>query len=50
MNQILSVSIEKSKKGDFKIIYKCDKCGMITKNIKASDDNMEEIIRLSVTE
>ena len=47
---LIPTGIEKSKKGDFKIIYKCDKCNIITKNIKASDDNMEEIIKLSVVE
>ena len=40
--------IEKSKKGDYKILYKCSKCGKETKNIKAFDDNMEKIIELSV--
>lgn len=41
------ISIEKSKKHDFKIIFKCEKCGMIRKNIMASDDNMDLIIKLS---
>ena len=42
------ISIEKNKKSDYKIIYKCIKCGKITKNIMANDDNMEKIIELSV--
>ena len=42
------ISIEKNKKSDYKIIYKCEKCGKITKNIMAKDDNMDEIINLSV--
>ncbi|MDD2505384.1 MAG: RNHCP domain-containing protein [Bacilli bacterium] len=41
------VSIEKSKKRDFKIIFKCSKCKTIKKNIMASDDNIELIIKLS---
>lgn len=44
------IGIEKTKKADFKIIYKCQKCGLQTKNIQAIDDNMDEIIRLSVVE
>ena len=46
--RLIPVGIEKSKKDNFKILYKCEKCGYKTKNIKAIDDNMEEIIRLSV--
>ncbi len=41
------ISIEKSKKQDFKIIFKCDKCHTIKKNIMAKDDNIELIIELS---
>ncbi len=44
------VGIEKNKKSEFKIIYQCQKCGYKTKNIKAIDDNMDEIIKLSVVE
>lgn len=44
------IGIEKNKKGDYKIIYKCKSCGHIHKNIMACDDNMDEIIRLSVVE
>ena len=40
------IRIEKYK-DSFKIIYKCDKCHMIHKNIMASDDNMDLIIELS---
>ena len=38
--------IEKFK-NTFKIIYKCEKCGQMHKNIVADDDNFDEIIRLS---
>ena len=37
------ISIEK-----FKIVYKCEKCNEIHKNIIADDDNMDLIIELSV--
>ncbi len=40
------IGIEKFK-DSFKIIYKCSKCGEMHKNIVHSDDNMDEIIRLS---
>ena len=41
------VGIEKFK-DTYKIIYKCENCNMIHKNIKASDDDMNLIIELSV--
>ena len=44
------IGIEKNKKSEFKIVYKCEKCGEIHKNIMANDDNMDKIISLSVVE
>ena len=41
------IGVEKFK-DKFKIIYKCLKCGDIHKNISLIDDNMDEIIKLSV--
>lgn len=41
------ISIEKFR-NTFKLIYKCEKCGMTHKNIVANDDNMDLIINLSV--
>ena len=41
------IGIEKFK-DTFKIIYKCEKCNEIHKNIKAIDDDMDIIINLSV--
>jgi len=41
------IEIEKFK-DTYKIIYKCQKCGEIHKNIMAIDDNVEEIIGLSL--
>lgn len=43
------IGIEKFK-NTFKINYRCLKCGELHKNIMLNDDNMEEIIRLSVQE
>ena len=40
------IGIEKYR-DTYKIIYKCQLCGMIHKNIMASDDNMDKIIELS---
>lgn len=40
------IGIEKFKTDYFKIIYKCDKCGMVKKNITAIDDNMDKIIEI----
>lgn len=41
------ISIEKFKE-TFKIIYKCERCGMIHKNVVAKDDNFDELIKLSI--
>lgn len=41
------IGIEKFK-DTYKIIYKCNKCGQIHKNILAKDDNMDLVIELSV--
>lgn len=41
------IEIEKFK-NTYKIIYKCDKCNEIHKNVMASDDNIDMIIELSV--
>lgn len=40
------IGIEKFK-DTFKIIYKCQKCGELHKNIMAKDDDMDLIIKLS---
>ena len=40
------IGIEKYR-DTYKIIYKCDKCGELHKNIMATDDNMDKIIELS---
>lgn len=41
-----AVGIEKGKKDSWKIIYKCEKCGMMKKNKAASDDSYEKILEL----
>ena len=41
------IGIEKFK-NTYKIIYKCEKCNQIHKNIISNDDNMDLIIELSV--
>ena len=41
------IGIEKFK-DTYKIIYKCEKCNVMHKNIMALDDNMDLIIDLSV--
>ena len=40
------ISIEKGKKDTIKIIYKCQKCGTIRKNIMADDDDFEKILQV----
>ena len=41
------IGLEKFKQS-FKIIYKCNKCGELHKNINAHDDNGDLIIELSI--
>lgn len=40
------IDIEKFK-NTYKIIYKCEKCSELHKNIIASDDDINEIIKIS---
>lgn len=42
------IGIEKYK-DTYKIIYQCEKCHELHKNIAAMDDNMDKIIELSKT-
>ena len=42
------IAVEKFKK-TYKIIYRCDDCGAIVKNIMAPDDNFDEILRIMKT-
>lgn len=44
---LIPIGIEKFK-DTYKIIYKCEKCGNVHKNIMANDDDMDLIIELSV--
>lgn len=46
MGLLKPISIEKFK-DTYKIIYKCNKCNQLHKNIMANDDNMDLIIELS---
>ena len=40
------IEIEKYR-DTYKIVYKCENCGELHKNIMASDDDMEKIIEIS---
>ena len=40
------IEIEKFK-DTYKIVYKCDKCNQLHKNIMATDDDFDKIIELS---
>ena len=40
------IAIEPFKKGKYKIIYRCETCAEIKKNVMATDDNLDEIIKL----
>ena len=43
---LVPIGIEKYR-NTYKIIYKCDKCGILHKNIAAIDDDFNKIIELS---
>ena len=40
------IAVEKGKKDELKIVYKCKKCGEIKRNKMAVDDNFDEILRI----
>ncbi len=40
------VSIEKGSKDTYKIVYKCNKCGAIKRNIMAVDDNFDKVLEI----
>ena len=40
------IDIEKGKKDSLKIVYKCNKCGIIKKNKSAIDDNYDLILNI----
>ncbi len=43
---LVPIDFEKYK-DTYKIIYKCEKCNMIRKNIMARDDNFDYLVKLS---
>ncbi len=44
------IKVELSSKKGYVIVYKCDKCGKITKNKAAEDDNIDLLIKLTAEE
>ena len=44
---LMPIGVENNSKKGFVIVYRCQKCGAIKKNIAAKDDNMGLIIKLS---
>ena len=40
------VAIEPWKKDTYKIVYKCNRCGMVKRNIAAIDDNYDKILEI----
>ncbi len=45
---LIPIGVEKAKKDGYKIIFKCEKCGDIKRNIAAEDDDIDIIIKLSM--
>ena len=44
---LIPIAVEQAKKDGYKIVYKCEKCKQIKRNIMAKDDDMNKIIELS---
>jgi len=46
---LVPIGVEKQtgKDGGYKIVYRCQSCGEVKKNIAAEDDDMDRIIELS---
>ena len=44
---LVPIGVEINSKKGYVIVYKCEKCGKIRKNVSARDDNMNAIIKLS---
>ena len=44
------IQVEINSKKGYVIIYKCEKCGAIRRNISARDDDMNKIISLTVAD
>lgn len=45
--KLVPIAVENNPKKGYVIIYRCEKCGAIRRNIAAKDDNMSLIIKLS---
>lgn len=44
------IQVEINSKKGYVIIYKCEKCGAIRRNVSARDDDMNKIISLTVAD
>ena len=40
------IGMELAKKDKYKIVYKCNKCNMIKRNVTADDDNFDKILEV----
>lgn len=40
------IEIEKASKDKLKIVYKCDKCGEIKRNVVADDDDFDKVLEI----
>ena len=40
------IDIEKGSKDKYKIVYKCNKCGIIKRNVMADDDNFDKVLEI----
>ena len=43
---LVPIDIEKGPKDKLKIVYKCNKCGEIKRNVMAVDDNYDKVLEI----
>ena len=43
---LVPINIEKGPKDKYKIVYKCNKCGEIKRNVMADDDNYDKVLEI----
>lgn len=45
--KLIPIGVKNDPKKGYVIVYRCEKCGAIRRNVAAKDDNMKLIIKLS---
>lgn len=43
---LVPIGVEKGSKDKYKIVYRCNKCGEIKRNVMAIDDNFDKVLEI----